>query len=111
LTVPILSSTGESKEEGPEPLHEKPISKPLVDPRQITTEELKLFEIPDNLHGKHFLLSPDSDDESGIYEVIGYTRKRDKTVTYNVLFDDCGEVPVEANEMMEMLKDSLYFPA
>jgi hypothetical protein len=90
---------------------EKPISKPSVDPRRITAEDLRLFEIPDNLHGKQFLLSPDS-DESCMYDVIGYSRKRDKTVTYDVLFDDCVDpIPVEVKEMMGMLEDSLYFPA
>jgi hypothetical protein len=90
---------------------ERPISKPSADPRRITAEDLRLFEIPDNLHGKQFLLSPDS-DESSMYEVIGYSRKRDKTVTYDVLFDDCVDpVPVDAKEMKGMLEDSLYFPA
>ncbi|KAF8273180.1 hypothetical protein EI94DRAFT_1826456 [Lactarius quietus] len=89
---------------------EPPISKPLKDPRRISAEDLQLFQIPDNLHGKKFLLSPDS-DESGMYEVIGYARKRDKTVTYDVLFDDCEDpVSVTAKEMMGMLEDSLYFP-
>jgi hypothetical protein len=89
---------------------ERPISKPSVDPRRITPEELRLFKIPDNLHGKQFVLSPDS-DESCMYEVIGYSRKRDKTVTYDVLFDDCVDpVPVDGQEMMGMLEDSLYFP-
>ena len=66
--------------------------------------KLQVFEIPDR---KHFLLSPDS-EESCINEIIGYTRKRHKTVTYDVLFnDDCWEVPVEVKDMMEMLQDSL----
>jgi hypothetical protein len=89
---------------------EPPISKPLKDPRRITAEDLQLFQIPGNLHGKKFILSPDS-DESGVYEVIGYAMKRDKTVTYDVLFDDCEDpVLVTAKEMMGMLEDSLYFP-
>jgi hypothetical protein len=82
-----------------------------VDPRRITPEELRLFEIPDNLHGKQFLLSPDS-DESSMYEVIGYSRKRDKTVTYDILFDDCVDpFPVDGEEMVRMLEDNLYFSA
>ncbi|KAF8271077.1 hypothetical protein EI94DRAFT_1721285 [Lactarius quietus] len=89
---------------------EPPISKPLKDPRRISAEDLQLFQIPDNLHGKKFILSPDS-DESGMYEVIGYARERDKTVTYDVLFDDCGDsIPVTEKEMMGMLEDSVYFP-
>jgi len=49
---------------------------------------------------------------TGFYEVISYTRKRDKADTYEVLFDDC-EVPVivNAEEMVERLEDSPYLPA
>lgn len=105
------SSAGEGKEEGPglKPLHEAHISKPLVEPRHITAEELHIFEIPDNLLGKQFILSPSS-DESCLYKVIGYAKKLNKMVTYDVLFDDCGEISVETEEMMGMLKDSMYFP-
>jgi hypothetical protein len=95
---------------------EAPLSKPLVDPRPITAEELRLFQSPENLHGKpcgkQFLLT--DSDPPGMYEVIGYSRKRDRTVTYDVLFDDCEDpmmIPVEAEGMMGMLKDSFYFPA
>ena len=82
---------------------------PSVNPRLITAEELRLFESPENIHGKQFLLS----DSLGVYEVIGYSRKRGRTVTYDVLFEDCGEdpIPVDAKDMMGMLEDSLYFPA
>jgi hypothetical protein len=106
-TDPIASNSGGSITSN----SERPISKPSVEPRRVTPEDLRLFEIPDNLHGKQFLLSPDS-DESCMYEVIGYSRKRDKTVTYDVLFDDCEDpIPVEVKEMMGMLEDSLHFPA
>ncbi|KAF8314377.1 uncharacterized protein EI90DRAFT_3136049 [Cantharellus anzutake] len=37
---------------------------------------------------KHFILSPHTEG-SGVYEVIGYHRKRDNSVEYDVLFDDC----------------------
>ena len=89
-----------------------PFSKPLVEPRCITAEELQLFQNPDNLHGKQFIFSPDSDD-TGMYEVISYTRKWDTTVTYDLLFDDCEDDPitVDTKEMMRLLEDSLYFPA
>jgi hypothetical protein len=45
-----------------------------------------------------------------MYEVIGYHRKRDKSVEYDVLFDDC-EDPIlfDAGEMMRLLEDSLYY--
>jgi hypothetical protein len=88
------------------------MSKPLVDPRQITAEELKSFKIPDNVLGKQFLLSPDC-DESSLCEVMGYTRKRD-SVTYHVVYDDDVdgvEIPMEEEELMGMLQDGYYFPA
>jgi hypothetical protein len=89
---------------------EAPLSKPMVEPRHITAEELRLFRDPENLHGKQFVLSANND--SGMYEVIGYSRKRDRTVEYDVLFDDCGDpIMVNAKEMMAMLEDSLYLPA
>jgi len=89
---------------------EAPLSKPMVEPRHITAEELRLFRDPENLHGKQFVLSDNND--SGMYEVIGYSRKRDRTIEYEVLFDDCGDpIMVNAKEMMAMLEDSLYLPA
>lgn len=104
----VSGSEGKGSEGGPEP--RKAMSKPLVDPRQITAEELQSFKIPDNVLGKQFLLSLDNDERS-VYEVMGYTRKRD-SITYHVVFDDDGvEIPVEEKELMEMLEDSYYFPA
>ncbi|KAF8813564.1 hypothetical protein BYT27DRAFT_7220449 [Phlegmacium glaucopus] len=53
-----------------------------------------------------------SANNSGMYEVIGYSRKRDRTVEYNMLFNYCGDpIMVNAKEMMAMLEDSLYLPA
>ena len=84
---------------------EAPLSKPMVEPRHITAEEFRLFRDPENLHGKRFVLSTNND--SGMYEVIGYSRKRDRTVEYDVLFDDCGDpTMVNAKEMMALLEDS-----
>ena len=89
---------------------EVPLSKPSVEPRHITAEELRLFRDPKNLHGKQFVLSANND--SGMYEVIGYSRKWDRTVEYDMLFDDCGDpMMVSAKEMMVLLEDSLYLPA
>jgi hypothetical protein len=89
---------------------EAPLIRPAVEPRHLTSVELLLFQNPDNLHGKQFILSP-STNESVMYEVIGYYRKRDKTVRYDVLFDDCDDpIEVEAEEMMGMLEDSHYLP-
>ena len=40
-----------------------------------------------------------------MYEVIGYSMKRDKMVEYDVLFDSCEDpVTVNAKEMMGMLE-------
>ena len=90
---------------------EKPLSRPSVDPRKITEEDLQMFETPDNIHGKQFILSPDS-DKPCIFEVIGYAKKRDKTITYDVLFEDCEDpIPVDEEEMKGMLADSHFFPA
>jgi len=92
---------------------EAPLSKPMVEPRHITAEELRrVFRNlnPENLHGKQFVLS--DNNHSGMYEVIGYSRKRDRAVEYDVLFDDCGDpIRVNAKEMMALLEDSLYLPA
>jgi len=89
---------------------EAPLSKPSAHPRHITAEDLRLFQNPDHLHGKQFILSPVTEN-SGMYEVISYFRKRDKTVQYEVLFDDCGDpIKLDAEEMMVMLKDSLCIP-
>ena len=47
-----------------------------------------------------------------MYEVIAYSKARDKTVRYDVLFDDCDDpITVDAREMMCMLEESLYLPA
>ena len=46
-----------------------------------------------------------------MYEVIGYYRERDKSVQYDVLFEDCDNyIRVDAKEMMGMLENSLYLP-
>lgn len=89
---------------------EAPLSNPMVEPRHITAEELQLFQDPETLHGKQFVLS--ANDDSGLYEVIGCSRKRDKTVGYDVLFEEIGDpILVNAKEMMVMLEDGLYLPA
>ena len=62
---------------------ELPLSKPSIEPRRITAEELQLFRTPDNLLGKQFILSPGT-DESGMFEVT-YSKKRDGTIQYEVL--------------------------
>jgi len=90
---------------------ESPLSKSSTQPMPITAQELRLFKSPDFLHGKQFILSPDTDD-SGTYEVVGYSKNRDQTVQFDVLFDDCEDpIKVDAEEMMGMLRDSHYLPA
>jgi hypothetical protein len=93
----------------PKPATEPPLSKPSGEPRRLTAAELQLFQNPNKLHGKHFIFSPDADG-AGVFEVIGYRMKRDRTIQYDVLFEDCGGEPilVEADEMRSMLMDSLY---
>lgn len=45
-----------------------------------------------------------------MYEVIGYSKKRDETIQYQVLFDDCVDpITVNSDEMMAMLEDSIIF--
>jgi hypothetical protein len=46
-----------------------------------------------------------------MYEIIGYYKKRDRSIRYDVLFSDCEDpVGFDETEMMGMLKDSLYLP-
>ncbi|THH14347.1 hypothetical protein EW146_g5979 [Bondarzewia mesenterica] len=90
-------------------IREPPLSKPAGRPRSLTPEELHSFRNPEILHGKQFVISPDT-DEKEMYEVSSYTRSRDKKIRYEVLFDDCGDpIPVDEEEMWSMLKDSQYF--
>ena len=106
LTIYRVSMNGPSTSNS-----ERPISKPLADPRRITSEDLRLFETPDNLYGMQFLLSPNG-DESCMYEIIIYSRKRDKPVTYDVLFENCEDpIPVVEKDMMSVREDSLHFQA
>jgi hypothetical protein len=90
---------------------EPPLSNISVEPRLLTAEERRLFQNPDKLHGEKFILSPNTED-AGVFEVIGYHRKRDKSVQYDVLFDDCYGDPMllDEGELMHMLEDSMYLP-
>jgi hypothetical protein len=59
--------------------------------------------VPDSAResSSFFILSSDADsDDSGMYEVIGYHNKRDKSVQYELLFDDCDNpIRVDVKEM------------
>lgn len=84
---------------------------PTSAPRELTAEDLRSLENPEELHGKKFLLSPGTEDAI-MYEVIGYARARDRRVWYDVLFDDCDDpVLVDAEEMMRLLADSQFYVA
>lgn len=86
------------------------VSKPAVKPRPITTNE---FQNPDDLLGRQFIFSEDAEPKDpGMYEVVGYYTGRDKSIEYDVLFEDCDDDPIRvgAKEMLEMLEDSLYLP-
>jgi hypothetical protein len=44
-----------------------------------------------------------------MYKVVGYHRARDKALTFDILFEDCGDpIVVSEKEMIDMLCDSLY---
>ncbi|KAF9783942.1 hypothetical protein BJ322DRAFT_887153 [Thelephora terrestris] len=104
LTLPAsaVADVDDRQPSPPAPIpsdRQSPPPKPAVEPRRTTAEDLRSFKLPENLHGKRFTLSPDAGD-SGTYEVIGYRRERDNSVTYELLFEDC-EDPIEttAEEM------------
>ena len=73
-----------------------PIIKPTPEPRRIAPEELQSFQNPDNLHGKRFILT--DPDDPATYEVIGYQRARDKSLTFDILFEDCGDNSLALSE-------------
>ena len=90
--------------------NQSPLIQPAVEPRHITHKELQSFQNPENLHGKQFILSPDTSN-LGVYEVIGYYKARDKAVTFDVLFADCEDsITISKKEMIGMLHDSVYLP-
>ena len=71
-------------------------------------DERRNFEsVPDMLHGKRFVLSPNSGESVG-FEVIGYYKKRDKSIEYELLFDDCADDPIRVGpeEMKNLLQES-----
>ena len=73
----------------------------------MTSKDLQEFEVPDNLHSKSFVFSPDSGD-TGRYRVVGYCKGRDKSVHYDILFDNLNDpIRVVAKEMMELIGNSL----
>ncbi|KAH7903917.1 hypothetical protein BJ138DRAFT_1167418 [Hygrophoropsis aurantiaca] len=81
---------------------EHPTSKPSTpaEPRKLSPDELASFKDTERLHGQRFLLPPDTRDteEAQVaYEVIGYARARDRSLRYDVLFDDC-EDPIHYDE-------------
>jgi hypothetical protein len=67
---------------------------------------MQQFPNPDDLLGKRFMLSLDTDNVT-LYEITGYRRRRNGAVQYEVLWEDCDEsIDVDADEMTRMLKES-----
>jgi len=54
-------------------------SKPVVETRSISVEDIVSFQNPDNLLGKQFVFSPDT-ESSGSYEVVAYCKGKDKVI-------------------------------
>jgi hypothetical protein len=91
-------------------MHNQPgliISKPSIDPKHISAEDMQSFKNPDNLNGRQFVLSPNT-EESGMYEVVRFYKGKYSEVQYDIIFEDCPD-PIQINikEMVEMLKRSL----
>ena|ERR1700722_5205152 len=83
------------------------ISKPSVDPKHISAEDMQSFKNPDNLNGRQFVFSPDT-EESGMYEVVGFYKGKYGEVQYDIIFEDIHDpIQIDAKEMVEMLKGSL----
>lgn len=84
------------------------VSNPAAVPRRIATGE---FQTPEDLLGRRFIFSEDAED-SGEYEVAGYYMGRNKSIEFDVLFEDCDDDPIRvgSKEMTGMLEDSLYIP-
>jgi hypothetical protein len=65
------------------------------------------------LHRKHwqFLIASDTDD-AGIYEIVSYCRLKDKSLCYDVQFNDCDDtITLDEEELWNMLVYSLYILA
>ena len=85
---------------GPDP----PSSTIFQNTRNVTTTDMEEFQNPDNLLKKRFMESLDPDNE-----IHGYRRRKNGTVQYEVLWEDCDEpLDVDEDEMMSMVKESFY---
>ncbi len=92
---------------------ELPTARPrITTPKAVNAGELQSFmRQPDLLHGKKFLMSPNTEDEI-MFEVVSYTRTRDKTLRFEILFEDCDDsLMVEQKEMKSMLEDCHTYPS
>ena len=70
-------------------------------------EDMQSFKNPDNLNGRQFVLSPDT-EESGMYEVVGFYKGKYGEVQYDIIFEDIQDpIRIDAKEMVEMLERSL----
>ncbi len=79
---------------------------PSVTPKALSADELQSF--PELLHGRKFLMSPNTEDE-----VVSYTRARDKTFRFEILIEDCGDSPlmIDQKEIDSMLEDCHVYPS
>jgi hypothetical protein len=51
-------------------------------------------------------------DDAGIYEIVSYCRLKDKSLCYDVQFNDCDDtITLDEEELWNMLVYSLYIPA
>ncbi|THG99154.1 hypothetical protein EW026_g3142 [Hermanssonia centrifuga] len=82
-------------------------------PKALSAGEIQSFMgQPDLLHGRKFLMSPDTEDEA-MFEVVSYTRARDKSLRFEILFEDCDDssLTIDQEEMNSMLEESYIYPS
>jgi len=72
----------------------------------MTADELVKFQT-----NPEFVLQHNIDNLER-YEVVGYHKKRDKSIVYEVLFESIPQDPImcDAKDMEQLLWDSYYIP-
>ena len=74
----------------------------------MMADDILSFQDPENLLEKQFILSPDT-EASGLFEVIAYCKGKDRVIKYDIQFEDIPDpIQVDTEEIMGMLKESLY---
>ena len=66
----------------------------------ISAEDMQSFKNPDNLNGRQFVLSPDT-EESGMYEVVGFYKGKYGEVQYDIIFEDIQD-PIRIDAQKEL---------